>query len=153
MRAIFADGGDPMEASYRMITTSCERVVGDIVALVAEARAPLIIHCTSGKDRTGVIAALLQLGLGVHEAVVHLEYLASGHHVESTVATFEARYPEMASSIPLEQRRRMAGTDASWLAAALAPIIGAGGIDRWLSSIGVSAATVDRMRTRLLINA
>jgi protein-tyrosine phosphatase len=38
---------------------------------------PVLIHCTAGKDRTGVIAALIQLLVGVTSQVVMEDYLLS----------------------------------------------------------------------------
>jgi protein-tyrosine phosphatase len=53
------------------------------VALAADAdRLPLLVHCTAGKDRTGlVIAAVLQV-LGVSDADIADDYMLSerGHH-------------------------------------------------------------------------
>lgn len=39
--------------------------------------APLVFHCTAGKDRTGVAAALLLIALGVPRDVVERDYLLS----------------------------------------------------------------------------
>ena len=41
--------------------------------------APLVFHCTAGKDRTGVAAALLLLALGVPREVVEQDYLLTNH--------------------------------------------------------------------------
>lgn len=43
---------------------------------------PLLIHCTQGKDRTGIVAALLLLLLGVpHEAVME-DYMLTGKLID-----------------------------------------------------------------------
>lgn len=44
-------------------------------AEVLQAEAPLVFHCTAGKDRTGVAAALLLLALGVSRVDVMEDYL------------------------------------------------------------------------------
>jgi len=38
---------------------------------------PLFLHCTSGKDRTGVIVAVILKALGVNEKIIVQEYLLS----------------------------------------------------------------------------
>ena len=38
---------------------------------------PLLFHCASGKDRTGAVAALLYLALGVPKEYIMLDYLVS----------------------------------------------------------------------------
>lgn len=40
-------------------------------------RCPVLIHCTAGKDRTGVVVALLLVGLGVARELAVKEYLLS----------------------------------------------------------------------------
>ena len=42
---------------------------------VQHARAPLVFHCTAGKDRTGFAAALILLSLGVQREAVMQDYL------------------------------------------------------------------------------
>ena len=45
--------------------------------LLHETPAPLLFHCTAGKDRTGVAAMLLLSALGVEEEVIRDDYLAT----------------------------------------------------------------------------
>ena len=45
--------------------------------LLHEIPAPLLFHCTAGKDRTGVAAMLLLAALGVEEEVIRIDYLAT----------------------------------------------------------------------------
>jgi protein-tyrosine phosphatase len=67
-----------MRLTYRALpwaaTTHLQRVFGRI----AEGHLPLILHCTAGKDRTGVVAALLLSALGVPRTVIYEDYLESG---------------------------------------------------------------------------
>lgn len=50
---------------------------------------PAVFHCTGGKDRTGMAAALLLVALGVPQETVMQDYLASNYylhdHIESTL--------------------------------------------------------------------
>jgi protein tyrosine/serine phosphatase len=51
---------------------------GAALRLIADAeRAPLIMHCFAGKDRTGVLAALVLALLGVDNADIATDYAAS----------------------------------------------------------------------------
>jgi protein-tyrosine phosphatase len=47
------------------------------IALVSEGHGPVLFHCTSGKDRTGWMAAVILLALGVPLGDVMADYLAS----------------------------------------------------------------------------
>jgi protein-tyrosine phosphatase len=52
--------------------------VGEILTAVAdEGKRPLLIHCAAGKDRTGMVIALLLLLLGVPEETVLADYSLS----------------------------------------------------------------------------
>jgi protein-tyrosine phosphatase len=45
--------------------------------LAAAGEGPLLFHCTSGKDRTGISAALLLSALGAHREAIIEDYLKS----------------------------------------------------------------------------
>jgi len=51
-------------------------------SLAAEDTAPALIHCTAGKDRTGIISALLLHLLGVDEDTIMQDYLLTNQHVK-----------------------------------------------------------------------
>jgi protein-tyrosine phosphatase len=56
-------------------------VIGTILRRIADpAQRPLLIHCTAGKDRTGITSALLLRVLGVEMATVLADYSQSNHH-------------------------------------------------------------------------
>jgi protein-tyrosine phosphatase len=55
--------------------------------LAAEASRPALVHCTTGKDRTGWAAALMQLLLDVPDDAVMEHYLESRDHLAPFVAT------------------------------------------------------------------
>ena len=48
-----------------------------LTSLVYESRFPALIHCTAGKDRTGVVAALILKIIGVPQSIIVEEYLLS----------------------------------------------------------------------------
>ncbi len=66
--------------SYVMFLRDSPRVFGAVILHAADANAlPLLFHCTAGKDRTGLTAALILLALGVPEDVVIADYTLSNH--------------------------------------------------------------------------
>ena len=52
---------------------------------------PVIIHCIHGKDRTGLIVALLLLLLGVDEPTVVLDYAKSELELKARAQTCYGR--------------------------------------------------------------
>jgi len=63
------------EAYSRMLHASAARVV-EILAVAADPAAqPLVFHCVAGKDRTGIVAALLLSALGVSDDDIVADYV------------------------------------------------------------------------------
>jgi protein-tyrosine phosphatase len=57
--------------------------IGDMLTRIAdEANRPTLIHCSAGKDRTGVTTALLLTLLGVPEETIVADYSLSNHAYE-----------------------------------------------------------------------
>jgi protein-tyrosine phosphatase len=55
--------------------------------------APLIFHCSAGKDRAGMAAALILFSLGVDEETVMQDYLSSKIYLSDKYDAFIAKYP------------------------------------------------------------
>ena len=58
-------------------------------------KGPVVFHCTAGKDRTGVLAAILLLRLGVDEEDIIADYQVSFTYNRRGMNQLLARYPEM----------------------------------------------------------
>ena len=60
---------------------------------VADAR-PAVFHCTAGKDRTGLLSALVLSLLGVPEDTVVTDYALSGAAMQRLRAKLVVKYPD-----------------------------------------------------------
>ncbi len=60
-----------------------------------EKNIPLMFHCTAGKDRTGMGAALFLYSLGVEESAIFDDYLSSNIYLKDKYAGLVAQYPQM----------------------------------------------------------
>lgn len=69
---------------YReLIIDANPSVFGTIINYVADAdNLPLLIHCTAGKDRTGIATALILSLLGVPDEAIIADYTLSNRHYE-----------------------------------------------------------------------
>lgn len=56
---------------------------------------PLMFHCSAGKDRTGMAAALVLSALGVDEETIYKDYLLSNEYLGDKYADYIARYPHL----------------------------------------------------------
>jgi protein-tyrosine phosphatase len=58
--------------------------------LLDEPQNPMLFHCMAGKDRTGVVAALILSALGVPREVIEQDYLYTNQASEEMKKGFEA---------------------------------------------------------------
>ncbi|CAA6821460.1 MAG: Protein-tyrosine phosphatase [uncultured Sulfurovum sp.] len=63
------------DTTHRKVKKWINNVMGTM--LKEEVHFPIYIHCTSGKDRTGVIVAVILKALGIEDKVIIEEYLLS----------------------------------------------------------------------------
>ena len=81
------EGFDPeatMAAAYRQFALDFADSYRQFVHAILEADgAPVLWHCTAGKDRAGFAAALLLRLLGVEQQIVLQDYLLSAKHAPS----------------------------------------------------------------------
>jgi protein-tyrosine phosphatase len=83
MKSLLASGQAPtvqdtvrlMEQTYRDFVLHNSVRFAELFGHLLESDAPLVFHCTAGKDRTGFAAALILTALGVPKAVVMQDYL------------------------------------------------------------------------------
>jgi len=71
--------------------------------------APLIFHCSAGKDRAGMAAALVLFSLGVDEETVMGDYLMSKIYLSDKYAAFIAKYPRAESIFTVKRMFLQAG--------------------------------------------
>jgi len=110
-------------------------------AFAALQKGNLLIHCTQGKDRTGLLAALIQTALGAHPDTVMAEFLKTNEAMltEARIARMTLGLKAMTGNAPSQAAiRALLGVDTAHLAAAFAAIDAqAGGIDAYLDRLGV----------------
>src|SRR6201996_707842 len=106
--------------------------------------APLVIHCTAGKDRTGFACALVLHALGVAEDVIAEDYLLTNRYYR--------RDPSAGSDLPDDVRQVLGSVDASFLAAAFDTIrADYGDLDRYFhDGLGLGAGERVRLQARYL---
>jgi protein-tyrosine phosphatase len=68
-----------MRASYNdvMLESNAELIGNILRQMTDESALPILFHCTAGKDRTGVIAAVLLATLGVPDDIIAADYALS----------------------------------------------------------------------------
>ena len=108
------DAIDVMRDSYRNYVRYNTESFRALFAHLLEDRAPLVIHCTAGKDRTGFACALILQALDVPDDVIADDYLLTNR--------FYRRDPNSSSDLPDDVRQVLGSVETSFLAAAFEAI-------------------------------
>lgn len=141
---------DPMSPMYQQIMqTNASEFARGLRILADPANHPAIVHCTSGKDRTGLFVVVLQLVVGVSLDDVLSHYHQDHATTDRAMADMLARYPEMAE-MPSAKLERMAGTNSRWVTGALASIGGEDAVPEWLARHGCDQHVQTALRSSFL---
>lgn len=114
-----------MHDFYAKMPHSMTHMFSAIIRRLAAGGAPCVIHCSAGKDRTGVACAMVLAALGVgHEAIVAdyvLTRQAREREADMAKATVETgALSELRARYPAEARAVMSDAAPSYIEAALA---------------------------------
>lgn len=113
--SFFATQGDSiMQAINKslVVDSACVERYRDFFALLQdETKIPLLFHCTAGKDRTGMGAALILFALGVDEETIFEDYLLSNQYLEGKYGEIKKAHPEIASMLGVKREYLQAGID------------------------------------------
>jgi len=143
-----------MVDSYRWFITD-PTARGQFAATFKEAATsttPILYHCTSGKDRTGIMTAVLLTALGTPKNEVYQDYLKSNANL---AATNQATINGLLSAHLITDGsllEPLLGVESSYLDAAFDQINKSfGSFDNFVKTgLGVDAATLQALRTKML---
>lgn len=79
------------DSYIRMVDAQMERILSTIEAVDTG----VMFFCTAGKDRTGVVSALLQHRAGLPREMIVADYLLSGENLRERLAAFAVLHPEV----------------------------------------------------------
>lgn len=105
-----------------------------------DAHAALLFHCSAGKDRTGMAAALTLFALGVDEATIMDDYVRSNVYLSDKYAALIAKYPTLKPLFEVNESYISAGLN--WIKNNY------GSVDRYLKE--VLEVDVEKLRTLYL---
>jgi protein-tyrosine phosphatase len=113
-----------------------------LVAIAAAPPGPLLFHCVAGKDRTGLIAALMLALADVIPSAIAADYAASAENLRDA---YLRRYADSDPSAIIEAVRCPEDTVYNMLEY----LDRAGGIHAYLRRIGLEAEQIAGLRARL----
>jgi protein-tyrosine phosphatase len=133
-----------------MLDQGADSIVTALSAVADTERLPLVFHCSAGKDRTGVLAAVLLSVLGVSDDDIAADYALSRTAMREmaewvrterpeSYETMAAQPPAFLDAPPLAIRRFLALARANY-----------GSLTDYVVASGLSPDSVDALRAALL---
>jgi len=142
---------------YTHIAESHARPFGDVYRAIAAGAAPILIHCTAGKDRTGMAVAILLELLGVPREWTLWDYEQTNARLDKTKVDLESAAgvggtAEWLARLSPEGRDLLLAADALYLTAALDGIEGRyGSVAAFaMEALGLSREELKALCKRLL---
>ncbi len=123
--------------------------IAKVITVLARTKDPAVFHCAAGKDRTGVISALLLSLLGVREEVIVADYAATREALHAIVDRLMASegYQGMFEELPPDTLHADPETMEGFLARVRSEF---GSMLDYAREIGIDAENVDRLRARMV---
>jgi protein-tyrosine phosphatase len=137
-------------ATYIQILEKVPERVGRAIGAIADTPAGdgVVVHCFAGKDRTGIVAALLLSLAGVPDELIAADYAASDPGVEALSSPW---FASARDETELRLRRRISVSPHTTMLDVLTWLNEtAGGPDEYLRSAGLSDAQLEALRARLI---
>lgn len=137
---------------YRVILSRHQQLLGTVIRAIAASDGPVLVHCTAGKDRTGLVIALTLAAIGVDRDVILDDYALTaanlaGPWTERMVRKarrFRIRLTDDLIAILASSPREVLSETLEWIDAEF------GGLTEYLDGAGVDADVRAALHAKLL---
>jgi len=135
-----------MPERYALMLDRRQEALGAIFDGIASADGPVLFHCFAGKDRTGLVAALLLSVAGVDLDAIGADYAETDVQLASKYEEWLAKAtPERLATMRDELR-----CPPEWILSTLEHLERKwGGVETYLEAAGVSKDTITRVQSKL----
>jgi protein-tyrosine phosphatase len=135
-----------MQDRYILMLDRRQAAMGAIFEAISSADGPVLFHCFAGKDRTGLVAALMLSMAGVDPKAIGDDYA-------ETDVQLAAKYEQwLATAAPdrLEAMRDELRCPPEWMLNAVDHLERKwGGVESYLEAAGLDAAAITRLQGKL----
>jgi protein-tyrosine phosphatase len=143
-----------MTANYALMPAALGPHLPQIATTLLAGEVPMIIHCTAGKDRTGVAIAMLLALLGVSREQIMIDYTRSdvfGHNMR-VAGSLDRAFHKSLGFAPSEQVKAvLMGASTDFLLAALQAVDRHwGSVGAYFEASGVDPRRQEQLRAALL---
>ena len=144
-----------LNGNYAAIPAAIRPHLKSLIDAIVDGETPVLVHCTAGKDRTGVMMAILLMALGVPHDVILADYQRSDVFAQNLrirggiPEQFEETFGFRPSEALIDT---MIGVNLEFLDSALGAITREwGSIDDFFLAAGVDADQLTRFRDTLVV--
>ena len=114
-----------------------------VMKVLAEAEKGVLFHCTAGKDRTGVVSAIILMICGADRDDIVSDYVVSREYNKEKLKAFLAAHPDVDKNIVLANEKSMNGFIDLFTERF-------GTVEGYFEAIGSSAEYADMIRNKLI---
>ena len=134
-----------------MLVQGADRFAHAFSVLAVPGAAPAVFHCAAGKDRTGVLAALILGGLGVDPDAIVDDYALTQAAMVRMRRWVMTHHPEMAERMGETPSFMLAANPQAMRNVLDQLVIDHGSVRGYLSSIGIGAALLAEMADAITV--
>ena len=132
-----------------MVERAGDRILAALAVLAEPKALPAVVHCAAGKDRTGVLCALILSLVGVDEPTVVADYAISAQAMEVLRARLFDRHPELRAAF--EEVDEVFSADPAQMERLLDHLRSRyGSVESYVAILGARPGLVDGLRAGLL---
>jgi protein-tyrosine phosphatase len=146
--------GVPLELGplYRYFIDECgEQIAAAIAELCGEDVMPALVHCSAGKDRTGVVVALILAVLGVPDELIAADYALSSENLDPDHTPAIGRL-RASTGLGEEETRTLLSSPPALILEALGRVRAAtGSAEGYLMAHGLAGSRLARLRSALIV--
>lgn len=132
-------------------------MIVSVLTGIAEESGATVIHCSAGKDRTGVVAASLLAVLGASDEDIAADYARTGDVLDGVIGRLAAahgispRDSRISAFLNQEPRPPVLTADAAVMGEALTVVAGRyGSLGQLIRDSGLTSEQEDTLRNRLV---
>ena len=137
---------------YWLLAEYAKDRIARVLTTLAASEGPAVYHCAAGKDRTGVISAVILGVLGVPDEVIVADYVATKEHLEAIIERLMATksYEKVLTNLPPDTLHAEAETMVAFLERIRAEY---GDMRTYAQAAGVAPEALEALEVRLVVPA
>ncbi|GAB3280958.1 tyrosine-protein phosphatase [Parasphingorhabdus pacifica] len=135
------------ELYQHMLDRATKKLV-EVFRIALDADGPMLVHCAAGKDRTGVVSALLLGVVGVRFDSIVADYVRTDRNMEQVLRRLNLE-PQLPPGVDEKDVEELVSAPASAIEEVVSRFAeNEGGAAGWLCANGVTEAELTRWRER-----